>query len=103
MFNELYRCCLQQLGLTVSLWKAIYSLGNSLIFGDSHDRGLLWPTTHLDIVDFQCRRASPSALAKCLVGVWQDYPEHGDTERKVTEILCHGQGRMESQEPRLQK
>ena len=30
MFNELYRCSLQQWGLDVSLWKATCSLGNSL-------------------------------------------------------------------------
>ena len=30
MFNELYRCCLQQLCLAISLWKTNYSFGNNL-------------------------------------------------------------------------
>ena len=33
MFNEVCGCCLKQWGLEVSLWKATYRLGNSLIVG----------------------------------------------------------------------
>lgn len=44
MFSEICRCCLQQWGLTVSLWEATNGLGDSL--GSLEDfKGPLWPTT----------------------------------------------------------
>lgn len=33
MFSSLWRCCLQQWGFAVSLWKTSYSLGNSIGWG----------------------------------------------------------------------
>lgn len=45
-FNDLHRCCVQQWGLSVSLWGAINSLGNSLGLSPMW---LLWPATQLDV------------------------------------------------------
>jgi hypothetical protein len=48
VFDEVHRCCLQQKVLTISLWRATNSFGNSLgclafLWGP------LWPATLLDI------------------------------------------------------
>lgn len=46
MCSELCRCCLQQWGLTISLWEATNSLGDSLGFLEDFKEPL-WPTTWL--------------------------------------------------------
>ena len=46
MFSEIYRHCLHQEGLTVSLWIATDNFGNSLYCLAIKP---LWPTTRLDV------------------------------------------------------
>lgn len=48
MFNELYLWCLQQWELNFSLWRATYSLTNTLCwFGIL--MGILWPTPEFEV------------------------------------------------------
>lgn len=51
MFSELYSC-FQQQGFSVSLWRAIYNLGSSLGCL-KFNMGPLWPTTQVDITQYQ--------------------------------------------------
>lgn len=48
IFKEICRCCLQNWGLTISLWRATNNFGHSL-YCLRVSMGPVWPTTQLDV------------------------------------------------------